>query len=288
MYNLADCWEKLGKTASAHAMFLSAEEAARSMGQADRSRMARDRAVALVPKLSRLLVTVGTPADGITVWRDKKQIHQSGWGTATPIDPGMYEIRATAPGKQPWTARVEIPELATTISVTVPPLADEAKSSAPSAFRVRKKPSLNRRASAARTGSAAAARETRASRLLVGNNSRLVALSVGAAGVGALVAGVVLALDYASKNDEASDICPSAVNCSRAEIERHSQLVDDARTSRNWIYLAFGVGGAAVLGAGAIYITSSGSKDSPKSAGVRVSPLVGSRGPVGAFVQGNW
>ena len=83
-----------------------------------------------------------------------------------------------------------------------------------------------------------------------GTSSRVVALAVGAAGVGALVAGVVLALDYRSKNDEATDICPSAVNCSRAEVERHGQLVDDARSSRNWSYLAFGVGGAAVLGGG--------------------------------------
>src|SRR5688572_27095637 len=36
MYNLADCWEKLGRLASAHALFASTAEAARSMGQAER------------------------------------------------------------------------------------------------------------------------------------------------------------------------------------------------------------------------------------------------------------
>ena len=71
------------------------------MGQTDRSQLARDRATALTPKLSRLLVTVGTPAEGLTLWRDEKQIDKASWGTATPIDAGSHEIKATAPGKQP-------------------------------------------------------------------------------------------------------------------------------------------------------------------------------------------
>jgi hypothetical protein len=298
MYNLADCWEKLGKTASAHAMFISTATAARSLSQPDRARTATERAAALEPRLSRLLVTVGTPADGITVWRGKKQIDQAAWGTPIPIDPGIYEIRATAPGKQPWTARVEIPELsptATTISVTVPPLTPESKNSAAvAAATAPSKPKA--------TGSTPPERKPLpppetppAADSSSGSNSRIIALSVGAAGVGALVAGVVLVLDYKSKNDEASDICPTAVNCSRAEVDRHAELTDDARSSRNWAYLAFGVGGAAILGAGAIYVTSRRETNaSPWSASARhatkitVTPLAGAKGPLGAVVHGSW
>lgn len=298
MYNLADCWEKLGKTASAHAMFLSTATAARSLSQPDRARLAKERAAALEPKLSRLLVTVGTPSEGITVWRGKKQIDQAVWGTPTPIDPGIYEIRATAPGKQPWTARVEIPEIATTattISVTVPPLAPESKKVAaavtpppPPKAATESAPREQKPLSPPETPPAADASS--------GSSSRIIALSVGAAGVGALVAGVALALDYKSKNDEASDICPTTVDCSRAEIDRHAQLTDDARSSRNWAYLAFGVGGAAILGAGAIYVTSPGATNpsSRSSSGARhgariaVSPLAGAKGPLGAVVHGSW
>jgi hypothetical protein len=285
MYNLADCWEKLGKTASAHRMFLVAAEAARAAGQSDRSRTARERAVALAPKLSHLLVTVGTPSEGMTVWREKKQIHQDKWGTATPVDPGIYELRATAPGKLPWSARVEIPELATTVSVTVPPLAADPKSG-PAAVVPAPKPKAKPIEPPRHGPAPALAKELPPQADTASGNNRLLALSVGAAGAGALVAGFVLALDYRSKNDEARDICPSARNCSRAEIDRHSELVDGARSSRNWSYLAFGVGGAAVLSGGAIYVTSA-TTDSRKG-GVRVTPLVCDRGPLGAFVHGKW
>jgi hypothetical protein len=267
-------------------MFLSTAEAARSLAQSDRSRMARERASALAPRVSRLLVTVGTPADGITVWRDKKQIEQGSWGTAAPVDPGVYEIRATAPGKRPWTAKIEIPELPATISVTVPPLADESKSIPLAAKAPQKKtPAATARPQPEPVQPPQPERPAQADSSS-GNSSRTVAIAVGAAGVGAIVAGVALALDYQSKNEQASDICPTGV-CSRAEIDRHSQLVDDARSSRNWAYLSFGVGGAAVLGAGVIYIASS-IENSPRRARVGVSPLADARGPVGAVLHGNW
>ena len=45
-FHLADCYEKLGQTASAWAGFLEAASAAKSMGQADREKVARERAAA--------------------------------------------------------------------------------------------------------------------------------------------------------------------------------------------------------------------------------------------------
>src|ERR1044071_7524440 len=54
MLNLADCYEKNGQTASAWAEFLEASSAARVAGSRDREELARSRAAALEPKLSRL------------------------------------------------------------------------------------------------------------------------------------------------------------------------------------------------------------------------------------------
>jgi tetratricopeptide (TPR) repeat protein len=50
-FNLADCWERLGRTASAWALFLDVAAVTKAAGQADRERAARDRAAALEPKL---------------------------------------------------------------------------------------------------------------------------------------------------------------------------------------------------------------------------------------------
>ncbi len=284
MYNLADCWEKLGKTASAHAMFSSTAEAARSMGQPERAQLARERAAALAPKLSRLVILVGTPAKGLTLWRDDKQVDQGSWGMATPIDTGSHEIKAVAPGKQPFVAHVEIPEFSGTVSVTVPPLADAVQAPAAKSAAQRKRVAA---APADRSEKVRQEPTDRPEADSSSGNNRVLALVVGGAGVGAVVAGVVLALDYRSKNDDATSICPSAINCSRAEIERHSQLVDDARSSRNWSYLAFGVGGAAVLGAATIYVTSAPRRES-RAARIGVSPLSTASGPIGAALHGTW
>src|SRR5882757_8415497 len=60
-FNLADCWEHVGKTASAWARFLDVATAAKNAGQADREKVARARAASLEPHLPRLTITVAAP-----------------------------------------------------------------------------------------------------------------------------------------------------------------------------------------------------------------------------------
>src|SRR5687768_18046990 len=55
---LADCYEKIGQTASAWAGFREAAAAAKNAGQEEREKIARDRAAGLEPQLSRLTITV--------------------------------------------------------------------------------------------------------------------------------------------------------------------------------------------------------------------------------------
>src|SRR5690349_20750961 len=42
-FNLADCWEHIGRTASARALFLGAAASAKAVGQADREQVLRER-----------------------------------------------------------------------------------------------------------------------------------------------------------------------------------------------------------------------------------------------------
>ncbi|MDB4996135.1 MAG: putative rane protein, partial [Myxococcaceae bacterium] len=57
-FNLANCYEHVGKTASAWAAFIEVAGQAKAAGQAPREKAARDRANVLEPKLSKLTVTV--------------------------------------------------------------------------------------------------------------------------------------------------------------------------------------------------------------------------------------
>jgi serine/threonine-protein kinase len=62
IYNLADCYEHVGRTASAWATFLDAAAAAASAGEGEREKVARTRAAALEPRLTRLRIRTN-PAD---------------------------------------------------------------------------------------------------------------------------------------------------------------------------------------------------------------------------------
>jgi hypothetical protein len=118
-FNLADCYEKLGKTASAWSGFLNVASQAKTQNQAQREKVARDRAKALEPKLPKMIIEVPAPPPGIEVKRDGVLVGNAAWGTAVPVDPGSHKVVVTAPNKQPWETSVTATE-ANTTRVTVP------------------------------------------------------------------------------------------------------------------------------------------------------------------------
>src|SRR5262245_61804481 len=71
LFNLADCWEHVARTASAWAAFLDVAAMARRAGEWERERVAQDRATALEPKLARITITVSDSTAGLKVERDK-------------------------------------------------------------------------------------------------------------------------------------------------------------------------------------------------------------------------
>lgn len=129
-FNLADCNEHLGKLATAWSGFLDAAAAAKAAGQAQREKVARDRARELEPKLPKLVVEVKGQAPGLVVERDGLVIGQAAFGTAIPVDPGTHRIAARAPGRTPLELTVEARE-ARTSRVTVPELTAEPVAASP-------------------------------------------------------------------------------------------------------------------------------------------------------------
>ncbi len=120
-FNLASCYEQLGKTASAWSLFLEVAGAAKAAGQAEREKVARQRAAALEPKLARLSIAVppeGMPPD-LAIARDGVPVGMAQWGTPVPIDPGRHEVTATAAGKPPFRMEIDITEPGESRAVTI-------------------------------------------------------------------------------------------------------------------------------------------------------------------------
>lgn len=128
--NLGDCYEHLGRTASAWTEFGAALAIAQRTGRSTEAAEAAKRQAALEPTLSRLVVRVLRPAPGLLVARDGAELPSAAWGAAMPVDPGSHELRAAAPGREPWATSVTIPS-GGRISVDVPELGVRPTEAAP-------------------------------------------------------------------------------------------------------------------------------------------------------------
>jgi serine/threonine-protein kinase len=123
MFNLADCHEHIGLTASAYAGFQDTAAAADVAGQPDRAQVARERAAALHPKLSKLRIVVPAEAaamKGFEVRRNEASISRVFWGKDVPVDPGRHSISATAPQRELWSTTVLVTEPGKVVAVNVP------------------------------------------------------------------------------------------------------------------------------------------------------------------------
>src|SRR6266542_703624 len=122
--NLADCYERMGRWASAWAEFRSAASAAHSSGSRERAELAAGRARALEDRLSYLTITSAAPPAGVVISRDGSPLEPAVLGTPIPVDPGSHTIEAAAAGKRKWSVAVEVGPTASRVTVNVPPLGD--------------------------------------------------------------------------------------------------------------------------------------------------------------------
>lgn len=269
-FNLADCWEHIGRNASAHALFLGAAASAKAAGQSDREQVLRDRAAALEPRISKLVVEVSSSDAKLVVKRDELPIEPEQWGRGLPIDAGTYVISAKAPHKQPYREIIEIKPGQAVASVVIPELTPDEPVLA--AAPVTTKPA------APMPPAAPAAASDRDRRLTYKS------VSLGVLGVGALTLGTVMGLRYKSANDAAKEVCPSGKGCSEGEILEHQRLLDRASLSRTVSYIGFGGGAACLAGAVAFYFLD---KPKPSSvAKVSAAPVLGPSGFYGGVVSG--
>jgi len=124
-FNLADCWEHVGRPASAQQLFLGAAASAKAVGQTEREQVLRERATALAPRISKLVIEVNSSDPKLTVKRDDLPLDVEQYGRAVAIDPGTYVITAKSPGKQAWRKTIEVKPGQKVVTVSVPELEPE-------------------------------------------------------------------------------------------------------------------------------------------------------------------
>ncbi|MCC6521218.1 MAG: hypothetical protein IT373_01025 [Polyangiaceae bacterium] len=124
--SLADCYEHIGRTASAWSNWTDvATLSSRQTGDVARRReeVAREHAAALLPKLSRLKIKVTERVPGLEIKRSGQPLRDAQWDLAVPVDPLKYEIVASAPSRATWKKTVEVPPDGASVELVVPKLA---------------------------------------------------------------------------------------------------------------------------------------------------------------------
>jgi serine/threonine-protein kinase len=263
---LADCYEGLGRVASAWAMFREAAAAARTAGQAEREKIARSRAALLEPRLFKLTITVAAPdTPGLKVQRNDAAVKKDLWSLDFPVDPGAFTLRATAPGKKPWSTSVTIPEGAGARSIAVPALEDDPAAA--------KGPAVEPRAEVV---SPPPVKEAESG----WGPQRVSGVVLGGAGLLALGIGAGFGAQAMSKNNQAKMLCPSVKCGDQSGVD----LSHQAGTAADLATGMFVVGGV-ILAGGVVLVVTAPKPSAPPAAWI--APLLGS-GTAGLSAGRTW
>lgn len=269
LVHLADCYEKNGQLASAWASWRDAIEAAQRRGDA-REQLARERAAALEPKLSRLTIEVpeGSDVPGLEIRRGGSPVARALWGTAMPVDAGEYEIEAAAPGKKKRVTKITVGGEAATEKYQLGALEDApATAGKPASPPARDLSTGDNRSSA-------------------GSTQRTLGWVAGGLGVVGLGAGVLFELQRSSKASDRDGLCPNDKCADEAEKQKVSTLNEEVRSAATAETISFVAGGILLAGGAALLLTAP--SDGPRaSRRVLVAPSV-ARGQIGIAAIGSW
>lgn len=245
--NLAVCHAAQGRYASAWSEFREAIDLARTDGRSDREEFAVRELAKIEAKLSYLTIVVeqGTEVPGLSVTLNGHVIGAAAWGAPFPIDPGVHEIVASAPGKKDRRASVRIEPLSDSkaVSIGALELAEPAHPSPRGALPDLITPPTYPKVVVAKSGQDATAPTS---------GPHTLAYVVTGVGVAALGAGVFAGVSALDKRAESDRYCSGATCISRRGIA----LNDDAQRLANYANAGIGVGVASLLLGTYLFVTS--------------------------------
>lgn len=264
LLNLADCYERTGRLASALTAFRSAEEQARTSGEKKREQAAADRARALEGRVARVTITLapGDRPPGFEVRRGGAVVAALDLGRPIAVDPGTVTIEATAPGYAPFQRSLTVGNSASRLQLDIPVLAP-VDGPPPDDHDPHDRPPPPPPPDHTPDATPAV------TRVDPGAGRRRIAYAVGGAGVVGLGAGVAVGLIARGRYRDAD--CPDGVCVDQAALDK----ANAARRLGN-IGTIVGVVGAAAAATGVVlWLTA------PRAHAVEIAP---SAGPDGAGV----
>jgi hypothetical protein len=247
---LADCFDRVGRTASAWAMFKEAAATAGNRNQQDRERMATERALDLEKRLSRLELRVSP--DGPTALELKLNgivVPAESYNSALPVDPGPQEVEASAPGYKTWRGSIDVPEGPAEEALEIPALENAPEPPKPPVADAR----VQRR------------------RGSTGATQRTIGFITAGVGLAGLAASGILSYRATELEKDSLQHCrrDDANACTREGVELRNDALDYARVA-TYPFAA----GAALLVGGTLLVLTAPSDRGAASSGPRLTANV--------------
>jgi hypothetical protein len=233
LLNLADCYDKIGRTASAWTTFGEAASVASRVQRPDDAVEARRRQAVLEPGLVHVSIRVPHEVAGFTLTLDDLEVPPAAWNEPVPVDPAAHELRAQAPGCRPWTMSVSVSAQDGNRTIDVPELVS-IQFLQPAAV-------IEAKPTSAETGAIGppAARSN-------GNGQRVAGFLVGGAGGATLAVGAILGL-VAKAQDSAAEL--------ETGKSRHPDSVSAVNLG-NVATVVSAVGGVVIAAGAVIWLTA--------------------------------
>ncbi len=267
---LGECYEKLGKLASAWSTYAILKPMADKSGQTERSHFAAERAAALQPRLATLAIEVPLSIrtlTGLKVVRDGIEIGEPQWGSPMPVDTGGHEVLVSAPGYKTWSKEVEVVADGAKLSVKVPELEPDKETPKP----------------LAPTATAAPALPTVPPAPDWQKPVGLSAMAFGGIGLSAGAILGILAVSRKNASNQEGRCDPTTNICNDEGLALRSEAVGLGNGST----VAFVIGAATLAGGTVLYLTAPRKQQDSKAKSTQPNAQV-SLGPGGVTVRGVW
>ena len=253
LIRLGQCRETQGRLASAWSAY---KDALTRVKDPAKKLIAEQRIASLEARLSYLTVLVPDESriDGLTIVRNGKELDAALWNRAAPVDGGVYTVGGRAPGHEEWTTTVEVGAEGDKASIEVPrfkQLRELVESTTPPGGEVGGGEGEGE-------GPGSPGRFT---------PKRKIAIAAGGIGVAALAGGLLFGMQAKGLEDDAFALCPDpATPCGNAAAAQDK--LEQGQSKAMLANIAYGVGGAAVIGAAVLWFTGAPAAE-PARVGLR-------------------
>ncbi len=281
LLNLADCYEKQGKTATAWARFQNAVSLAKQQGKLEQAAEANRRLKALESQLSYLTIQVPEPVPGLEVRRDDVEVSPAAYGVQVPVDPGPVALVASAAGYKTVKLNVEVGARRDKKTITVPklekldkgelpePASASADAEEPPSEQAAKPPAAKIKPAESKKA-APPTESVKAPEPDSSGGMETGPLILGGAGLALAATGGVFGYLAMQSDRDAELLCPSHRDCSKAALDAATKRDNQAMIAN------IGVGvGLAALAASAAWLIFSGPTNERQTSRLTLQPAVG-------------